>query len=93
MVVGLAVQEMLTTANMAFSLCPMLTMSTILLAAHGTDEQRRRFLPDLISGEWTGTMVLTEPEAGSDVGALRTRASPPTTAPGGSPAKDLHHLG
>ncbi len=76
-VVGLAVQEMLTTANMAFSLCPMLTMSTILaLTAHGTDEQKAGFLSRLISGEWTGTMVLTEPEAGSDVGALRTRAVP-----------------
>ncbi len=76
-VVGLAVQEMLTTANMAFSLCPMLTMSTILaVSAHGTDQQKADYLAHLISGEWTGTMVLTEPEAGSDVGALRTKATP-----------------
>ncbi|MDQ3781513.1 MAG: acyl-CoA dehydrogenase C-terminal domain-containing protein [Actinomycetota bacterium] len=76
-VIGLAVQEMLTTANMAFSLCPMLTMSAILaLTRHGTDEQKAAYLEKLISGEWTGTMVLTEPEAGSDLGALRTKATP-----------------
>ncbi len=76
-VVGLAVQEMLTEANMAFSLCPMLTMSAILaLQQHGTDELKSVYLEKLISGEWSGTMVLTEPEAGSDVGALRARAVP-----------------
>jgi len=73
--VGIAVQEMLTAANMAFSLCPMLTMSAILaLEHHGSEELKATYLEKLISGEWTGTMVLTEPEAGSDVGALRTRA-------------------
>jgi len=76
-VIGLAVQEMLTTTNMAFSLCPMLTMSTIVaLTNHGTEEQKADYLEHLISGEWSGTMVLTEPEAGSDVGALRTKAVP-----------------
>ncbi len=75
--VAIAVQEMLTSANMALSLCPMLTMSSILaLENHGTDEQQATYLEKLISGQWTGTMVLTEPEAGSDVGALRTRAEP-----------------
>ena len=60
---------------MAFSLCPMLTQGAIhMLGAHGSDEQRATFLPQLISGEWTGTMLLTEPQAGSDVGALTTRA-------------------
>jgi len=75
--VGLAILEMMTTANMAFSLCPMLTSSAILaVSAHGSDDQKAQYLPKLISGEWTGTMVLTEPEAGSDVGALRTKAEP-----------------
>ncbi len=75
--VGLAILEMLTSANMAFSLCPMLTSSAILaLSAHGSDEQKAIYLEKLISGEWTGTMVLSEPEAGSDVGALRTKAEP-----------------
>ncbi len=75
--VGIAVQEMLTTANMAFSLCPMLTMSAILaLQHHGSDEQKATYLGKLITGEWTGTMVLTEPEAGSDLGLLRTKAEP-----------------
>ncbi len=75
--VGLAVQEMLTSSNMALSLCPMLTASAIVaLREHGTPDQQATYLPRLISGEWTGTMVLTEPEAGSDVGALRTKAIP-----------------
>jgi len=73
--VGLAILEMLTTANMAFSLCPMLTSSAILaIDAHGSDEQKALYLEKLISGEWAGTMVLTESEAGSDVGAVRTKA-------------------
>ena len=75
--VGLAILEMMTSANMAFSLCPMLSSSAILaIDAHGSDEQKATYLEKLVSGEWTGTMVLTEPEAGSDVGALRTRATP-----------------
>ena len=75
--IGLAISEMMTTANLAFSLNPMLTGSAItLLTRHGSDEQRDAYLEKLITGEWTGTMVLTEPEAGSDVGALRTKAVP-----------------
>jgi alkylation response protein AidB-like acyl-CoA dehydrogenase len=75
--VAIATQEMMTTANMALSLNPMLTASTILaLEQHGSDEQKARYLAHLISGEWTGTMVLTEPNAGSDLGALTTRAEP-----------------
>lgn len=75
-VVGLAVQEMLTSANMALSLCPMLTFSAIeLLAHHASDEQKGTWLEKLITGDWTGTMALSEPQAGSDVGALRTRAT------------------
>ena len=74
-VVGAAVSEMMTTANLAFSLAPMLTGSAIsLLEEHGSDELRDKYLANLISCKWTGTMVLTEPEAGSDVGALRTKA-------------------
>ncbi|MEM7571034.1 MAG: acyl-CoA dehydrogenase, partial [Pseudomonadota bacterium] len=76
-VVQMAVQEMMTSANMAFSLCPMLSQGAIeALSAHGTDAQRALYLPKLVSGEWTGTMNLTEPQAGSDVGALRTKAEP-----------------
>ncbi|MFQ5973213.1 MAG: acyl-CoA dehydrogenase [Alphaproteobacteria bacterium] len=70
-----AVQEMWQSANMSFGLCPLLNQSaTDLLIAHGSDEQKNTFLPKLIAGEWTGTMNLTEPQAGSDLGALRTRA-------------------
>jgi len=73
--VATAVLEMWTAANLSFSLCPMLTIGAVeLLQAHGSEEQKRLYLAKLISGEWTGTMNLTEPQAGSDVGALRTRA-------------------
>jgi alkylation response protein AidB-like acyl-CoA dehydrogenase len=73
--VAIAVQEMWSSANMAFSLCPLLTQGAIeALQRHGSPEQKAAYLPKLISGEWTGTMNLTEPQAGSDVGALRTRA-------------------
>ncbi|MEO0411640.1 MAG: acyl-CoA dehydrogenase family protein [Pseudomonadota bacterium] len=75
--VQMAVQEMMTSANMAFSLCPMLTQGAIeALSAHGTAEQKRLYLPKLISGDWSGTMNLTEPQAGSDVGALSSKAEP-----------------
>ena len=60
---------------MAFGLGPLLTMSAIeLLAAHGAPQLQATYLPKLVSGEWMGTMHLTEPQAGSDVGALRTKA-------------------
>jgi len=72
-----AVQEMWGSANLAFSLCPLLTQGAIeLLTAHGSPRQQEIYLPRLIDGHWTGTMNLTEPQAGSDVGALRTRAVP-----------------
>ncbi|MGI9649025.1 MAG: acyl-CoA dehydrogenase [Acidimicrobiia bacterium] len=75
--IGLVVQEMFTSSNMAFSLGPMLTQGAVeALIFHGSDEQKATYLDKLSSGEWTGTMVLTEPEAGSDVGALRTKAIP-----------------
>ncbi len=74
-VVGLAVQEMWYASNLSFGLCPLLSQGSIeALSAHGTPELRRLYLPKLISGEWTGTMNLTEPQAGSDVGALKTKA-------------------
>lgn len=73
----LAVHEMLQGANMAFVLCPMLTLGAIeALSTHGDEAQRRDVLPHLVSGAWTGTMNLTEPHAGSDVGALTTKAIP-----------------
>ena len=73
--VELCVFEMIDAANMAFGLCPILTRGAIeALTAHGTPAQKARYLPKLVSGKWTGTMNLTEPQAGSDLGALRTRA-------------------
>ena len=74
---GCALMEMLQSSNMAFGLGPMLSFGAIeSLIEVGTDEQREVYLPRLISGEWTATMNLTEPQAGSDVGALRTKAEP-----------------
>jgi alkylation response protein AidB-like acyl-CoA dehydrogenase len=73
--VGLAIQELTTTANMAFALAPLLTQGAIeALLNYGSDEQKQRFLPKMVTGEWTGTMNLTEPHAGSDVGALTAKA-------------------
>jgi 3-(methylsulfanyl)propanoyl-CoA dehydrogenase len=72
-----AVQEMWQAANLSFGLCPLLTAGAVeLLQAHGSDQQKTDYLAKMISGEWTGTMNLTEPQAGSDVGALKTRAKP-----------------
>ncbi len=72
-----AVSEMWKAANHAFSLCPMLTQGAIeALMIAGTDAQKAAYLPKLVSGEWTGTMNLTEPSAGSDLAAVRTRAEP-----------------
>jgi alkylation response protein AidB-like acyl-CoA dehydrogenase len=74
---GSALAEMWNSANMAFALCPLLTQGAVeLLQAHGSEEQKDSYLPRLISGEWTGTMNLTEPQAGTDVGAVKTRAKP-----------------
>jgi alkylation response protein AidB-like acyl-CoA dehydrogenase len=71
------VVEMLNAACMGWALCPLLSAGAIdMLAAHGTEEQKRLYLQKLVSGEWTGTMNLTEPQAGSDLGALRSRAVP-----------------
>jgi alkylation response protein AidB-like acyl-CoA dehydrogenase len=69
--------DSLGAANMAFALCPILTVGAIeALHHHGSDQQKALYLPKLSTGEWTGTMNLTEPQAGSDVGALRATATP-----------------
>jgi acyl-CoA dehydrogenase len=76
-VLASAVEEIWTSANCAFKLCPMLTHSAIeALEQVGTPGQQQTYLPKLISGEWTGTMNLTEPQAGSDLAQVRTRATP-----------------
>src|ERR1700726_2991170 len=73
--VNAACTEIWSASNIAFGLCPLLTLSAIeALDAHGSDELKNIYLEKLVTGEWTGTMQLTEPQAGSDVGALRTRA-------------------
>jgi 3-(methylthio)propanoyl-CoA dehydrogenase len=73
--VGVVIQEMFKTSNMAFSLAAMLTQGAVeAVYAHASDDLKNAYLEKLITGEWTGTMNLTEPEAGSDVGALRTKA-------------------
>jgi len=75
--INAACTEIWSASNIAFGLCPLLTLSAIeALDAHGSDELKNIYLEKLVSGEWTGTMQLTEPQAGSDVGALRTRAEP-----------------
>ncbi len=73
--VSALVEEMWNAANVSFALCPMLTRGAIeALELKGSEELKKAFLPKLTSGEWTGTMVLTEPQAGSDLSAVRTRA-------------------
>jgi alkylation response protein AidB-like acyl-CoA dehydrogenase len=75
--VSAAVREMWKSANMAFSLCPLLTNGAIeALELCGSTEQKQMYLPNMISGKWTGTMNLTEPQAGSDLAAIRSRAEP-----------------
>ncbi len=74
---AVAVDEMSQSANMAFSLCPMLTKGVVTaLSLYGSDEQKQTYLNNLVSGTWTGTMNLTEPQAGSDLAAVRTKAVP-----------------
>ncbi|MEJ2138842.1 MAG: acyl-CoA dehydrogenase C-terminal domain-containing protein [Gammaproteobacteria bacterium] len=75
--IGAAVEEMLQTANLAWSLCPMLTQGAIhCIEAHGSDELKQIYLEQMISGAWTGTMNLTEPQAGSDLSVVRSQAVP-----------------
>jgi alkylation response protein AidB-like acyl-CoA dehydrogenase len=76
-VLGTAVEELWAASNLAFKLCPMLTQGAIEALDHyGSEAQKAQFLPKMVSGEWTGTMNLTEPQAGSDLAAIRTRAQP-----------------
>ena len=78
----LAAYETVHAANMAFGLCPMLSLASIeALEAVGSEHQKTTYLTKLVSGEWTGAMVLTEPHAGSDLGALRRRRFPTATEP------------
>lgn len=73
--VAFAVNEMWQAANLSFGLCPLLTQGAVdLLTEHASAEQKALYLPKMIAGEWTGTMNLTEPQAGSDLAAVRTRA-------------------
>jgi alkylation response protein AidB-like acyl-CoA dehydrogenase len=75
--IGAACIEMINSANLSFALCPLLTDGAIeALLTAGTAEQQQRFIPKMISGDWTGTMNLTEPQAGSDLALVRTRAEP-----------------
>ena len=75
--VGVVFEELISTANLAFSMCPLLSQgASRLLEAHGTDTIKATYMPKMITGEWTGTMCLTEPEAGSDLGVIRTKAEP-----------------
>jgi 3-(methylthio)propanoyl-CoA dehydrogenase len=76
-VLSALVEEMWNGANVAFALCPMLTRGAIdAIELHGSQTQQAKYLPKMISGKWTGSMVLTEPQAGSDLSAVRTRAEP-----------------
>jgi alkylation response protein AidB-like acyl-CoA dehydrogenase len=75
--VGIAMQELISSANMAFSMAPLLSQGAIDLLMHHADEaQKEIYLSQLVTGQWTATMNLTEPHAGSDVGAVRTKAVP-----------------
>ncbi len=76
-IVSIALQEMWTSANMAFSICMLLNQGAVeCLTAHGSEEQKATYLGRMIAGEWTGTMNLTEPQAGSDLAMIKTRATP-----------------
>ena len=75
--VGVVFEELISTANLSFSMCPLLSQgASRMLEAHGSDAIKAVYLPKMITGEWTGTMNLTEPDAGSDLGAMRTKAVP-----------------
>jgi len=76
-VIGTAVEELWAASNLSFKLCPMLTQGAVeAIEQYGTEEQKHLYLAKMVSGEWTGTMNLTEPQAGSDLAAIRTRAQP-----------------
>ena len=92
LVIATAVEEIWFGANMAFMLCPMLSRAALdALQVAGSPQLRAEYLPRLLSGEWSGTMILTEPQAGSDLGAIRTRAAPGGSLPPFRP-EDFHYL-
>jgi 3-(methylthio)propanoyl-CoA dehydrogenase len=75
--VAVVMQEMMASANMVFMLCPLLTQGAIdMLTQHGSPAQQAAYVPKMVTGEWAGTMNLTEPQAGSDLGAVRAKAVP-----------------
>ncbi len=75
MSISLACNELWNSASMAFALCPLLTQGAVnALKQHGNEAQKQKYLPKMITGEWTGSMLLTEPHAGSDLGQLRAKA-------------------
>jgi len=77
MCVSAAVQEMWHSANMSFGLCPLLTQGAVdAIAHHASDELKQQYLPNMVEGTWSGTMNLTEPQAGSDLAAIRSKAEP-----------------
>lgn len=77
MTVSAAVQEMWHSANMSFGLCPLLTQGAVdAIEVHASEELKQRYLPKMVEGSWSGTMNLTEPQAGSDLAAVRTKAEP-----------------
>ncbi len=91
--VSTPVTEMVTSANMAFSLCPLLTQGAIeALLLCGSDYLKKTFLQKMVSGEWTGTMNLTEPQAGSDLALLRTEGRARRRPLPHQRPEDLHHL-
>jgi len=75
--VNFAVNEMWRSASIAFALCPMLTMGAVhAIEHHASDELKQKYLPNMVAGVWSGTMNLTEPQAGSDLTAIKTKAKP-----------------
>ena len=86
-VVTMAVNEMWKSSNMAFALCPMLTGGAIeAIAHHASDELKQKYLPKMVEGVWSGTMNLTEPNAGSDLAAISSKAKAVATVPTWFPA-------
>ena len=76
-ILGTAIEELWASSNLAFKLCPMLSQGAVeAIERCASEAQKHLYLPKMVTGEWTGTMVLTEPQAGSDLGAIRTRAVP-----------------
>lgn len=91
--VATAVEEMWHASNMAFDLCPLLTQGAIeAIELRGSDKLKATYLPKMVEGSWTGTMNLTEPQAGSDLAAVRTRAVPQGTTRTNCLGKNLHHV-